>query len=109
MTDDNLEMSNIQCLMSNEGENHSNKVAKRHHHWKLEIGHWSLIVVLALSLVSCANKNEKPLEKVKVSRGGILAQLPTTGVVIPRSRLEIKPPVAGRVERVLVVEGQPVA
>lgn len=59
-----------------------------------------------LCLVACAPNAEKPLETAKVSRGNILAQLPTTGIVIPRNRLGIKPPVAGRVEQVLVVEGQ---
>jgi macrolide-specific efflux system membrane fusion protein len=67
------------------------------------------IVAFAFLLNSCAQKTEKPLETAKVARGNILAQLPTTGVVIPRNRLEIKPPVAGRAEQVLVVEGQHVA
>ncbi len=34
--------------------------------------------------------------------------LTTTGVVTPRNRLEIRPPVAGRVEQMLVAEGQQV-
>ena len=57
-------------------------------------------------LTSCAQAPQKPLEKAKVVRGDILAQLPTSGYVTPRNRLEIKPPVAGRVEEVLVQEGQ---
>ncbi|MDD4178740.1 MAG: HlyD family efflux transporter periplasmic adaptor subunit [Candidatus Margulisbacteria bacterium] len=56
-------------------------------------------------LFGCAPKKETSLEKVKVTRGNILAQLPTTGVVIPRNRLEIKPPVAGRIDSILVNEG----
>ncbi|MBI5078894.1 glycosyltransferase family 39 protein, partial [Candidatus Saganbacteria bacterium] len=35
-------MSNVQCPMSNEGVSYLDKVAKRHHHWKLEIGNWKL-------------------------------------------------------------------
>lgn len=64
----------------------------------------SLIIVL---LSSCSpGKPEKPLQTVKIQKGNILAQLPTTGVVIPRNNLSIKPPVAGRIEQVLVDEGQ---
>jgi len=74
---------------------------------------WGLFVIcnlmLVISLTGCAPSSEKPLETAKVTRGNILAQLPTTGVVIPRNRLGIKPPVAGRVEQALVVEGQQVA
>ncbi|MBN3033626.1 MAG: efflux RND transporter periplasmic adaptor subunit [Candidatus Saganbacteria bacterium] len=42
---------------------------------------------------------------VKVARGELAAFIPSTGVVTPRNRLEIKPPFAGRIERVLVKEG----
>ena len=66
-------------------------------------------IIGLLFLAACAPNGEKPLPTVKVTRGNILAQLPTSGVVIPRNRLGIKPPVAGRVEQVLVVEGQHVA
>lgn len=66
----------------------------------------ALCLIGVILLSACAAKNEKPLETAKVTRGNILAQLPTTGVVIPRNRLGIKPPVAGRVEQVLAVEGQ---
>jgi len=69
-----------------------------------------LIGLVGLMLAAgCAPSGEKPLETAKVTRGNILAQLPTTGVVIPRNRLGIKPPVAGRVEEVLAVEGQRVS
>lgn len=71
---------------------------------------WSAVImvgVVAFLISSCASKTaEKPLETAKVVRGNILAELPVSGSVIPRNRLEIKPPVAGRVEQVLVTEGQ---
>lgn len=41
-----------------------------------------------------------------VQRGDIKVSLLATGTVQPENRLEIKPPVAGRVEQVLVEEGQ---
>lgn len=61
---------------------------------------------LALFLTSCGLKSEKPLRVVKVERGNIVAQIPATGTVMPRNRLEIKPPIAGRIEEVLVKEGK---
>ena len=46
---------------------------------------------------------------VQVTRGDIEVTVLSTGVVEPRNRLEIKPPIPGRVEQVLVLEGQRVA
>ena len=65
-----------------------------------------LIIVL---LTSCGEgKKEKKFESVKVTRGNLAANIPSTGIVTPRNRLEIKPPVSGRVEEVLVEEGDQV-
>lgn len=65
-----------------------------------------LLLVLCTTLSACSQKEDVKLETVKVTRGNISAQISTTGIVVPRNRLGIKPPVAGRVEKVLVVEGQ---
>lgn len=46
---------------------------------------------------------------VKAERGEIRISILSTGTVQPENRLEIKAPVAGRVDRVLVKEGQKVA
>ncbi|EKD50094.1 MAG: hypothetical protein ACD_62C00658G0013 [uncultured bacterium] len=40
--------------------------------------------------------------------GVIQSVVSTTGTVVPQNRLELKPPVAGRIEDILVVEGQSV-
>jgi len=64
--------------------------------------------VVVLLVTSCAPKEEKSFVKVKAFRGNILSVVSTTGTVMPRNRLEIKPPVAGRIDSVLVVEGQKV-
>lgn len=45
---------------------------------------------------------------VQAVRGDIEETVLATGIVQPQNRLEIKPPIAGRVEEVLVVEGQTV-
>jgi macrolide-specific efflux system membrane fusion protein len=66
------------------------------------------VLILAFCLSSCAGKKEEPLKTVKVKRGSILAQIPSTGTVEPRNRLEIKPPIAGRIDQMLASEGQSV-
>ncbi|HVN67946.1 MAG TPA: HlyD family efflux transporter periplasmic adaptor subunit [Candidatus Sulfotelmatobacter sp.] len=79
----------------------------RHADHALRVTHYALLCVIAIALLtSCAPSKEKPLQTVKVTKGNILAQLPVTGAVVPRNRLGIKPPVAGRIEQVLVAEGQ---
>jgi len=62
-------------------------------------------LLLLLLLSSCGGKVNNGLEKARVTYGNILAGIPATGVIEPYNRLEIKPPVAGRVESVLVSEG----
>lgn len=44
--------------------------------------------------------------EVSVTRGDLALTILSTGVVQPRNRLEIKPPIAGRAEQVLVREGE---
>lgn len=57
-----------------------------------------------------AKRTEAPTyREVAVTRGPIEATIVSTAVIQPRNRLEIKPPIAGRVEEVLVKEGQIVA
>jgi macrolide-specific efflux system membrane fusion protein len=75
----------------------------------MKISNWIILIFVALMLTSCAAKKEEKLEIVKVTRGNIESSIPATGTVMPRNRLELKPPVAGRIESVLVVEGQAVA
>ncbi len=66
------------------------------------------ILILGFTLSSCVGKQEEPLKTVKVKLGSIKAEVPSTGIVEPRNRLEIKPPIAGRLDEVLASEGQSV-
>jgi len=53
--------------------------------------------------------DKKAIEKptfVTVKRDSIRLSITTTGQVTPRNRVEIKPPISGRIDRVLVEEGQ---
>ncbi|OQB12378.1 MAG: Macrolide export protein MacA [Candidatus Omnitrophica bacterium ADurb.Bin205] len=73
-----------------------------------------IIIALVLSVASVAAilrlKNGKgPVEimsEIKPTLGSINVYISTTGTVYPRNRLEIKPPVGGRLESILVKEGE---
>ncbi|MDD5019982.1 MAG: efflux RND transporter periplasmic adaptor subunit [Candidatus Omnitrophica bacterium] len=52
--------------------------------------------------------DRETVQLIKPSAGTIRAVISTTGTVLPKNRLEIKPPVNGRIESVLVKEGEQV-
>lgn len=72
------------------------------------------IVVVALLLIASAayaawrftGDTAVPQRELTVTRGDINVAVIATGVAQPSNRLEIKPPIAGRVEEILVREGQ---
>jgi macrolide-specific efflux system membrane fusion protein len=80
------------------------------------VGHKRAVIVAALLLaagggayyyyVRGARDAAPSYRAVPVARGDISASVLSTGVVQPRNRLEIKVPIPGRVEQVLVEEGQ---
>lgn len=65
-------------------------------------------LLAALAAYYWFTRPAKPVSyrEVKVARGDIALTVVATGTVLPENRLEIKPPIAGRVEQVLVQEGQ---
>lgn len=63
------------------------------------------IVVTAFLFVKSKKKNSRGYE-IYPQSGSISVDFRETGDVQPRNRLEIKPQVSGRIENVLVVEGQ---
>ena len=48
------------------------------------------------------------VREVMATRGSIQTIISTTGTVLPKNRLEVRPPVGGRIESILVKEGQKV-
>lgn len=52
------------------------------------------------------NTQRSVIEEVHVSRGDIEILVTTTGTVQPQNRLEMKPPINGRIEEILVREGE---
>jgi len=72
-----------------------------------------LIVILGVLGVSIAKiKQKQPAEEVTMEVTPTLGSLKTfissTGTVLPKNRLEVKPPVNGRIEKILVAEGDKV-
>ena len=80
------------------------QISNYKHQFMLLLGMLMVMVVC----VSCADKKTEKLEMAKVEKGDILASISSTGTVMPRNRLEIKPPLSGRIEEVLVNEGDKV-
>ncbi|MBN1283012.1 MAG: efflux RND transporter periplasmic adaptor subunit [Proteobacteria bacterium] len=62
---------------------------------------------LIIRLVSTDGSGEE-LVPVKPARGDMMRTVSTVGTVKPQNRLEIKPPIGGRIEKILVTEGQQV-
>ncbi len=77
---------------------------------KTKIGLVTGIVLIVALGVYFWKKNDKAetFRTTQVVSGDLTLKILATGTVQPENRLEIKPPVAGRVERVLVKEGQKV-
>jgi macrolide-specific efflux system membrane fusion protein len=72
------------------------------------------VILAAVGFFWHYNLNQRHLDKETIKElhpviGNIQRIISTTGTVLPKNRLEIKPPVNGRIEEVLVKEGQDVA
>jgi len=84
-------------------------LSKLSQRWKIGL---ALVAVLILVRMfsSCSHEKDtlQVLRSVKVSRGDIEVKVTATGTVKPYNRVEIKPPIPGRVEEVLVQEGEQV-
>jgi macrolide-specific efflux system membrane fusion protein len=71
----------------------------------------AFVVVLAAGCSPGFSWKPAPPEKgreVTPTRGAIRSVISTTGTVLPKNRLEVKSPVSGRVEEILVKEGDKV-
>jgi membrane fusion protein, macrolide-specific efflux system len=66
-------------------------------------------VIVGLGMFWLWKRNQKPpttYREVTLDRGDITVNVTATGTVQPQNRLEIKPPISGRVDEILVNEGQ---
>jgi len=68
-----------------------------------------IVLVISISLIIKGRQNKSSNELVREISpvyGSIQTFISTTGTVQPQNRLEIKPPISGRIEEILVKEGQ---
>jgi len=76
----------------------------------MRLKNWILIVVIVLIAGSFfllrRGEKETVYTEIRPERGSISLTVSASGVVKPRNRLEIKPPISGRIEEVLVKEGE---
>ncbi len=77
---------------------------------KLKIGFALLVLALVagLSMMRFRGKSSSDggMEAISPTLGAIRVFISTTGTVLPKNRLEVKPPVNGRIEKILVQEGE---
>ncbi len=67
------------------------------------------IILVCLFIVFEKSKTPAPVyREIKVQKGKFEVTVLSTGVVQPENRLEIKPPISGRIEKVLIKEGETV-
>jgi len=64
-----------------------------------------LIVAIGASFALHKPSNKPSYRAVQVARGDITVSVSTPGEVSPQNRIELKPPLAGRIEQILVREG----
>ncbi|MFH1039496.1 MAG: efflux RND transporter periplasmic adaptor subunit [PVC group bacterium] len=69
----------------------------------------AVFAIIVLWQLSSGVGPEESVVEVPATRGDIVVSISTTGVVEPQNRLEIKPTVAGRIEKIMVVEGDRVS
>lgn len=63
------------------------------------------VVAAAVAVFMREDKAEENLTEIRPDRGPVRAVISTTGTVEPQNRLELKPPIGGRVDEILVHEG----
>lgn len=78
---------------------------------KLKIGIIALVLVASggtwyFLRSKSAKTNTVATREYQLEKGDISITIKSTGTVQPENRLEIKPPIAGRIESVLVKEGE---
>jgi macrolide-specific efflux system membrane fusion protein len=79
---------------------------------KLKLFFILLVILIIACLAITRRKLQKPSDEIAKeitpTIGSIRTFISCTGTVLPKNRLEVKPPVNGRIERILVQEGDKV-
>jgi macrolide-specific efflux system membrane fusion protein len=69
-----------------------------------------ILVIIAVSIIMIKQKksSDEVVKEITPFIGSIKTFISSTGTVLPKNRLELKPPVNGRIEKILVQEGDKV-
>jgi len=69
-----------------------------------------MLIISVFVMIKMKNKssNNEITKEISPTQGTIQTFISTTGTVLPKNRLEVKPPVNGRIESILVEEGDKV-
>ena len=65
-----------------------------------------IIAVFIVIKIKPKTNSEELVKEISPALGSIQTIISTTGTVLPKNRLEVKPPVNGRIESILVQEGE---
>jgi macrolide-specific efflux system membrane fusion protein len=66
----------------------------------------AVISALVVIKMKSSGSNSEIAQEISPTIGAIRVVVSTTGTVLPKNRLEVKPPVNGRIESILVQEGE---
>ncbi|MDP8248421.1 MAG: efflux RND transporter periplasmic adaptor subunit [Candidatus Tritonobacter lacicola] len=76
--------------------------------WKIGIGLVCFLVILKFVYFRNNKSSLEVMRTVQVRRGDLTVEITATGEVKPQNRVEVKPPIDGRIDEVLVEEGDDV-
>jgi macrolide-specific efflux system membrane fusion protein len=77
--------------------------------WPLYLGVFIIIVIAAIIFMKVIRKPVTEMtQEINPATGSIQAVITSTATVQPQNRLEIKPPINGRIDQILIQEGQTV-
>ena len=67
-----------------------------------------IVIVIAAIKIKGSSSSSEIIKEITPTVGTIETFISTTGTIYPKNRLEVKPPVGGRIESILVKEGEKV-
>ena len=67
-----------------------------------------IVIVIAAIKIKGGSSSSEIIKEITPTVGTIETFISTTGTIYPKNRLEVKPPVGGRIESILVKEGEKV-
>jgi len=78
--------------------------------WKIYLLVFFVLVIMTIVIIKTKQSKvtEQDIKVINPSYGTIQNFISTTGTVKPQNRLEIKPPISGRIEEINVLEGEKV-